>query len=110
MQQNVTMLHRMVQQLGTGRDTSELRNQCQHQLQVVDELRAKIHAQVHTYVNVHTYVLHPYGVHTYIHALVDLSNFVTRSIRSSSVTKYDRWSISIRHTTRCLLVATHIYV
>eukprot|EP00903_Cladosiphon_okamuranus_P013177 g12290.t1 len=44
--QNVTMLHRMVQQLGTGRDTSELRNQCRHQLQVVDELRGKIHAQL----------------------------------------------------------------
>lgn len=48
LQQNVTMLHRMVQQLGTGRDTSELRNQCQHQLQVVDELRGKIQAQVRT--------------------------------------------------------------
>lgn len=48
-QQNVSMLQRMVQQLGTGRDTSELRNQCQHQLQVVDELRGKIQAQVCTY-------------------------------------------------------------
>lgn len=76
MQQNVTMLHRMVQQLGTGRDTSELRNQCQHQLQVVDELRGKIHAQVQIYVNVHMYYIHTYGVHTYIHARVDLSNFV----------------------------------
>ena len=45
-QQNVTMLNRMVQQLGTGRDTRELRNQCQHQLQIVDELRGKIQAQV----------------------------------------------------------------
>ena len=45
------MLHRMVQQLGTGRDTSELRNQCQHQLQVVDELRGKIHAQVCVYLH-----------------------------------------------------------
>lgn len=50
------MLHRMVQQLGTGRDTSELRNQCQHQLQVVDELRGKIHAQVCVYL--HTVVRH----------------------------------------------------
>lgn len=45
-QQNVTTLHRVVQQLGTGRDTSELRSQCQCQLQVVDELRGKIQAQV----------------------------------------------------------------
>ncbi|CAM9136760.1 unnamed protein product [Pylaiella littoralis] len=44
--QNITTLHRMVQQLGTGRDTGELRSQCKCQLQVVDELRGKIQAQL----------------------------------------------------------------
>lgn len=45
-QQNVTMLHRMVQQLGTSRDTFELRGQCKCQLEVVNELREKIQTQV----------------------------------------------------------------
>lgn len=45
-QQNVTMLHRMVQQLGTTRDNSELRGQCRCQLEVINELRGKIQAQV----------------------------------------------------------------
>ncbi|CAN0112801.1 unnamed protein product [Ectocarpus sp. 6 AP-2014] len=45
-QQNVTLLHRMVQQLGTARDTGELRGQCRCQLQVIGELREKIQAQM----------------------------------------------------------------
>ncbi|CAN0011945.1 unnamed protein product, partial [Hapterophycus canaliculatus] len=40
------MLHRMVQQLGTSRDTGELRGQCRSQLEVIDELRGKIQAQL----------------------------------------------------------------
>ncbi|CAM9870556.1 unnamed protein product [Scytosiphon promiscuus] len=40
------MLNRMVQQLGTSRDTGELRVQCRSQLQVIDELRGNIQAQL----------------------------------------------------------------
>ncbi|CAM9337528.1 unnamed protein product [Ectocarpus sp. 12 AP-2014] len=36
----------MVQQLGTARDTDELRGQCRCQLQVIDELREKIQGQM----------------------------------------------------------------
>lgn len=36
----------MVQQLGTSRDTKELRGQCRCQLEVVHELEGKIQAEV----------------------------------------------------------------
>lgn len=45
-QQNVTMLNRMVQQIGTTRDTAELRGQCRCQLEVVKELSGKIQSGV----------------------------------------------------------------
>lgn len=44
--QNVTLLNRMVQQLGTARDNVELRGQCRCQLDVIKELREKIQAQL----------------------------------------------------------------
>lgn len=40
------MLHGLVQQLGTTRDTAELRGQCRCQMEVIDELREKIKTEV----------------------------------------------------------------
>lgn len=40
------MLHGLVQQLGTNRDTAELRGQCRCQMEVIDELREKIKTEV----------------------------------------------------------------
>lgn len=45
-QQNINMLGRLVQQLGTARDTPELRGQCRCQIDVVKELGGKIQDEV----------------------------------------------------------------